>query len=70
MGRTHSQQVRRAERRRDRLPDHFAQRCYPWQHEKIMGLKGKFGIVCEHAEYARTHTDGKVDILIKAVRMT
>lgn len=40
----------------------------PKQHEKIMGLKGKFGTVCEHAEYARTNHKGKVDVLIKAVR--
>jgi radical SAM protein with 4Fe4S-binding SPASM domain len=39
----------------------------PEQHEKIMGLKGKFGRVVEHAQYARTHA-GNVDVLIKAVR--
>jgi radical SAM protein with 4Fe4S-binding SPASM domain len=39
----------------------------PEQHEKIMGLKGLFGRVVEHAEYARTHA-GNVDVLIKAVR--
>jgi radical SAM protein with 4Fe4S-binding SPASM domain len=40
----------------------------PAQHEKIMGLKGKFGQVCENANYARTHDEGKVDVLVKAVR--
>jgi radical SAM protein with 4Fe4S-binding SPASM domain len=37
------------------------------QHEKIMGLKGKFGIVCANAKYAIDHADGKVDIHVKAV---
>lgn len=40
----------------------------PKQHEHIMGLKGKFGIVCEHADYARKNHQGKVDVLVKAVR--
>jgi radical SAM protein with 4Fe4S-binding SPASM domain len=37
------------------------------QHEKVMGLKGKFGQVCSNARYAIDHADGKVNVHIKAV---
>ena len=40
----------------------------PKQHEEIMGLKDKFGQVVANAKYATTHHDGKVDVLVKAVR--
>lgn len=38
------------------------------QHEKIMGLKGKFGSVVANARYATQNHQGKVDVLVKAVR--
>ena len=38
------------------------------QHEKIMGLKGKFGQVVANARYATQNHQGKVDVLVKAVR--
>lgn len=38
------------------------------QHEKIMGLKGKYGTVVSNARYAVEHADGKVDVVVKAVR--
>lgn len=43
------------------------------QHEKIMGIKGKFQTVCDNADYARTHTvsptdpERKCNIQVKAV---
>ena len=40
----------------------------PDQHEKIMGLKGKFGQVVSNAKYATENHQGKVDVLVKAVR--
>lgn len=40
----------------------------PKQHEKIMGLKGKFGTVVANARYAIANAQGKVDVVIKAVR--
>ena len=36
------------------------------QHEKIMGLKGKFDIVCSNAEYAIAN-QGDIEVLVKAV---
>lgn len=39
----------------------------PEQHERIMGLKGKFGTVVSNARYACDHA-GDVDVLVKAVR--
>jgi radical SAM protein with 4Fe4S-binding SPASM domain len=38
------------------------------QHEKIMGLKGKFSQVVANAKYATENHQGKVDVLVKAVR--
>jgi radical SAM protein with 4Fe4S-binding SPASM domain len=38
----------------------------PEQHEKIMGLRDKFELVCSNIEYARAHP-GDVNILVKAV---
>lgn len=38
------------------------------QHEKIMGLKGKFATVVSNARYAIQNHRGKVDVLVKAVR--
>lgn len=37
------------------------------QHEKVMGVKGKYGQVVQNAKYAIEHADGKVDVNIKAV---
>ena len=36
------------------------------QHEKIMGLKGKFDLVCANIDYAIAHKD-KVAVLVKTV---
>ena len=38
------------------------------QHERIMGLVGKYETVVGHALYAKDNTRGKVDLLVKAVR--
>ena len=38
----------------------------PEQHKKIMGLDGKFDIVCSNAEYAIAN-QGDVDVVVKAV---
>lgn len=40
----------------------------PKQHEEIMGLKGMFGKVVANARYATENHQGKVDVLVKAVR--
>ena len=40
----------------------------PSQHEEIMGLKGMFGKVVANAKYATENHQGKVDVLVKAVR--
>jgi radical SAM protein with 4Fe4S-binding SPASM domain len=40
----------------------------PAQHEEVMGLKGKYGTVVSHARYACDNHQGKVDVIVKAVR--
>jgi len=40
----------------------------PEQHEKIMGIKGKFGQIVANAKYAIANTQGKCEVIVKAVR--
>lgn len=40
----------------------------PEQHERIMGLKGQYAKVVKNARYAIDNAQGKVDVLVKAVR--
>jgi radical SAM protein with 4Fe4S-binding SPASM domain len=39
----------------------------PEQHEKIMGLKGKYDLVCAHADYAIAHKGSMTHIDVRAV---
>ena len=38
------------------------------QHEAVMGIKGKFNTVVQHAQYAIANSQGKTRVLVKAVR--
>lgn len=40
----------------------------PRQHEAVMGIKGQYDKVVSHARYAAKHAQGKVDVIVKAVR--
>lgn len=40
----------------------------PKQHEKIMGIKGQFGKIVQNIKYAIANSQGKVDVIVKAVR--